>query len=382
MDMLLAENSPIRQQLLEQKLAQFKDPKLANVLSAFVRSSVDLYPCADEDYAQLGNSRLGGLPDLPIGMDYPVTLVGREEMLDGYVESFGHTREFINEHWREDWQDDWETDEAHLWDWDEAAQAFRVPMQFIAQINCSDLKAFQSYLPREGLLLFFLERWRFSEMLRGHVYYVAEDLQLNSGKAIAELKFDDAVCANYEYEAAYQLQGVASIKMIATDMINSDNPHLLKLAKARLQALPEPQQAMVLEALAVVDDELAPEWQDQLKGYELIQLNEHGFIPGQILTQAQWAALPDWQSSNLQALLVPEQPLPYYNGIASINGHGDSRYKAPELHAAAELGGNAEDYLVLFKAVYSEHSMQLNFIIHRDDLALGKFERIYCIYDN
>lgn len=380
MDMLLAENSPIRQQLLEQKLAQFKDPKLANVLSAFIRSSVDLYPCANEDYAQLGNSRLGGLPDLPVGMDYPVTLVGREEMLDGYVESFGHTREFINEHWREDWQDDWEADEAHLWDWDEAAQAFRVPMQFIAQINCSELKAFQYYLPREGRLLFFLERWRFSEMLRGHVYYVAEDQQLNSGKTIVEPKFDEAVCANYEYEAAYQLQGIASIKMIATDMINNDNPHLVGLAKARLQALPEPQQAMVLEALEVVDDELAPEWQEQLKGYELIQLNEHGFIPGQILTQSQWANT-DWQSPNLQALLVPEQPLPYYDGIASINSHGDSRYKAPELHAAAELGGNAEDYLVLFKVLYSEHSMRLNFIVHREDLTLGRFDRIYCIYD-
>lgn len=380
MDMLLAENSPIRQQLLEQKLVQFKDPHLAHTLSTFIRSSVDLYPSAIEDYAQLGNSRLGGLPDLPVGMDYPVTLVGREEMLDGYVESFGHSREFIKEHWREDWQKDWETDEEHHWDWDEAAQAFRVPMQFIAQINCSELKAFQSYLPREGRLLFFLERWRFSEMLRGHVYYVAEGQQLNSGKAIAELKFDDAVCANYEYEEAYQLQGIASIKMIAPDMINSDNPHLVKLAKARLQALPEPQQAMVLEALAVVDDELAPEWQDQLKGYELIQLNEHGFIPGQILTQSQWANT-DWQSSNLQELLVPEQPLPYYDGIASINGHGDSRYKAPELHAAAELGGNAEDYLVLFKVVYSEHSMQLNFIIHQADLKLGKFDRIYCIYD-
>lgn len=380
MDMLLAENSPIRQQLLEQKLAQFKDPKLANVLSAFMRSSVDLYPCANEDYAQLGNSRLGGLPDLPVGMDYPVTLVGKEEMLDGYVESFGHTREFINEHWREDWQDDWEADEAHLWDWDEAAQAFRVPMQFIAQINCSELKAFQSYLPREGRLLFFLERWRFSEMLRGHVYYVAEDQQLNSGKTIVEPKFDEAVCANYEYEAAYQLQGIASIKMIATDMINNDNPHLVGLAKARLQALPEPQQAMVLEALEVVDDELAPEWQEQLKGYELIQLNEHGFIPGQILTQSQWANT-DWQSPNLQALLVPEQPLPYYDGIASINSHGDSRYKAPELHAAAELGGNAEDYLVLLKVLYSEHSMRLSFIVHREDLTLGRFDRIYCIYD-
>lgn len=374
MDMLLAENSPIRRQLLEQKLAQFKDPHLAHTLSAFIRSSVDLYPCAIEHYAKLGNSRLGGLPDLPVGMDYPVTLVGREEMLDAYAEEFDHTREYIEEHWREDWAEE-------NYHWDEAAQAFHVPMQFIAQLNCSELKALQPYLPREGRLLFFLERWRFSEMLRGHVYYVAEDQQLYSGKCIADLKFDDSVCGNYEYETAYQLHGIASIKMIAPDMINSDNPHLLKLAKARSQALPEQQQAMVLQTLEVVDDELASEWQDQLKGYELMQMNMQGLIPGQILTQPQWAALPGWRSSNLQALLVPEQPLPYYDGIASINGHGDSRYKAPELHAAAELGGNAEDYLVLLKVVYSEHSMRLNFIIHRDDLALGQFERIYCIYD-
>ena len=66
---------------------------------------------------------------------------------------------------------------------------------------------------------------------------------------------------------------------------------------------------------------------------------------------------------------------------ASINSHGDSRYKAPELHAAAELGGNAEDYLVLLKVLYSEHSMRLNFIVHREDLTLGRFDRIYCIYD-
>ena len=137
---------------------------------------------------------------------------------------------------------------------------------------------------------------------------------------------------------------------------------------------------MVLEALEVVDDELAPEWQDQLKGYELIQLNEHGLIPGQILTQSQWANT-EWQSPNFRALLVPEQPLPYYDGIASINGHGDSRYQAPELHAAAELGGNAEDYLVLLKVLYSEHSMWLNFIVHRENLALGRFDRVYCIYD-
>ncbi|MFM4858684.1 DUF1963 domain-containing protein [Aeromonas hydrophila] len=371
MDMFLAENSPIRQQLLEQKLAQFKDPHLAHTLSAFIRSSVDLYPSAIEDYTQLGNSRLGGLPDFPVGMDYPVTLVGREEMLDAYAEEFDHTREYIEEHYR------W----SQSWDWDEVAQAYRVPMQFIAQLNCSELKALQSYLPREGRLLFFLERWRCLEMLRGHVYYVAEDQQLNSGEAIAELKFDDAVCANYEYEVAYQLQGIASIKMIAPDMINSDNPHLVRLAKARLQALPEPQQAMVLEAIEVADDELAPEWQDQLKGYELMQMNKHGLVPGQILTPSQWAALPGWQSSNLQALLVPKQPLPYYDGIVSINGHGDSRYKAPELHAAAELGGNAEDYLVLLKVFYGEHSMRLNFIIHRENLALGRFDRIYCIYD-
>lgn len=370
MDIFLAENSPIRQQQLEQKLAQFKDPHLAHTLSAFIRSSVDLYPCAIEDYAQLGNSRLGGLPDLPVGMDYPVTLVGRKEMLDVYAEE--SDREHIINCWREDWAEE-------NYHWDEVAQAYHVPMQFIAQLNCGGLKQLQSYLPREGRLLFFLERWRFSEMLRGHVYYVAEDLKLNSGKCISELKFDDVMCGNYEYETAYQLQGGASIKLISPDMINSENPHLLRLAKARLQALPQPQQAMMIEAIE--DLELKSEWQDQLYFFDKMKMNEHGLIPGHIFTQVQWAALSDRQSSNLQVLLAPEQPLPYYDGIACINSHGDSRYEAPEFHAAAELGRNAEDYLVLLKVVYSEHCNQLNFIIHRDDLASGQFDRIYCIYD-
>jgi hypothetical protein len=70
------------------------------------------------------------------------------------------------------------------------------------------------------------------------------------------------MCGNYEYETAYQLQGWASIKLISPDMINSENPHLLRLAKARLQALPQPQQAMMIEAIE--DIELKSEWQDQL----------------------------------------------------------------------------------------------------------------------
>lgn len=368
--MLLAENSPIRQQLLEQKLAQFKDPHLAHTLSAFIRSSVDLYPCAIEDYAQLGNSRLGGLPDLPVGMDYPVTLVGREAMLDVYAEEFD--REHIIDCWREDWAEE----DYH---WDEAAQAFHVPMQFIGQLNCGELKELQSYLPREGLLLFFLEQWRFSGVLRGHVYYVTEGQKLNPGQAMPALKFDGDMCEIYE--TAYQLQGVASIKTISSHMISRQNPHLLRLAEARLHALPQSQQARVMEAIEDEDYDGAPEWQDQFYLPDKVKMSHLGLIPGQIVTQAQWAALADKQLSCWQKLITPEQPLPYYDGFASINDYGFSQHEAPEFHAASALGGNAEDYLVLLKVRHSELNNELNYIIHRDDLALGKFDRIYCIYD-
>ncbi|HGY5298798.1 TPA: DUF1963 domain-containing protein [Aeromonas salmonicida] len=195
MDIFLAESSPIRRQQLEKKLAQFKDRNLAHALSAFIRSSIDLYPCVVEDYAQLGNSRLGGLPDLPVGMDYSITLVGREEMLDVYAEEF--EREHILNCWREDWAEE----DYH---WDEAAQSFHVPMQFIAQLNCSELKELQSYLPREGRLLFFLEQWRFSEVLKGHVYYVTEDQKLNTGQTMPKLKFDAHMCENYETAISFK----------------------------------------------------------------------------------------------------------------------------------------------------------------------------------
>ncbi|WP_206603552.1 DUF1963 domain-containing protein [Aeromonas salmonicida] len=128
-------------------------------------------------------------------MDYPITLVGREEMLDVYAEEF--EREHILNCWREDWAEE----DYH---WDEAAQSFHVPMQFIAHLNCSELKELQSYLPREGRLLFFLEQWRFSEVLKGHVYYVTEDQKLNTGQTMPKLKFDAHMCENYETAISFK----------------------------------------------------------------------------------------------------------------------------------------------------------------------------------
>ncbi|HGY5237434.1 hypothetical protein [Aeromonas sp. 5HA1] len=166
--------------------------------------------------------------------------------------------------------------------------------------------------------------------------------------------------------------------MIAPHMISSQNPHLLRLVETRLQGLSQPQQAMVIETIEDMGyDGLAPEWQDQFYFPDKMEMCNLGLIPGQIVTQAQWAALSNKSLSNRQRLVIPEQPLPYYDGFASINDYGFSQHEAPEFHAASALGGNTEYYLVLLKVRHSE----LNYIIHRDDLALGKFERIYCIYD-
>lgn len=81
----------------------------------------------------------------------------------------------------------------------------------------------------------FLELYRLSGVLKGHVYYVAEEQILNLGQTMPALKFDAHMCENYE--TAYQLQGVESIKMVEPYMISSQNPHLLRLVETRIQGL-------------------------------------------------------------------------------------------------------------------------------------------------
>jgi uncharacterized protein YwqG len=120
----------------------------ANGLSEFkkglinrTRWSVALETTDEDTYSEKGNHRFGGLPDLPPGVPYPI---------------------FI----------DWEKQERGL--------------QFIAQINCSAIAHLQDYLPRTGMLYFFITDQE--EMGPKVLYYDGDSNSLQSAK---ELNIDN-----------------------------------------------------------------------------------------------------------------------------------------------------------------------------------------------
>lgn len=105
------------------------------------RRSVALETTEEDTYSEKGNHRFGGLPDLPPGVPYPT---------------------FI----------DWEKQERGL--------------QFIAQINCTAIAHLQNYLPRTGMLYFFVTDHE--EMGPKVLYYDGDSNHLQSAK---ELNIDN-----------------------------------------------------------------------------------------------------------------------------------------------------------------------------------------------
>ena len=94
------------------------------------RKSVFLKTTEEDTYTEKGNHRFGGLPDLPVNTSYP---------------SFK----------------DYEGNERGL--------------QFIAQINCAEISHLQDYMPRTGILYFFIEDQE--DTAPKVVYYDGNDLQ-------------------------------------------------------------------------------------------------------------------------------------------------------------------------------------------------------------
>jgi uncharacterized protein YwqG len=97
----------------------------------YARKAVSFKTTEEDNYSAKGHHRFGGLPDLPAGTTYP---------------SFK----------------DYEGNERGL--------------QFLAQINCGDISHLQDYLPRTGMLYFFIEDQE-QEMGPKVIYYEGNDLQ-------------------------------------------------------------------------------------------------------------------------------------------------------------------------------------------------------------
>ncbi|MCS3799095.1 DUF1963 domain-containing protein [Niastella sp. OAS944] len=128
--------SLLEEQINATELNEFKEGLTNRTLR-----SIALETTEEDTYTVKGNHRFGGLPDLPPGVPYPT---------------------FI----------DWEKQERGL--------------QFIAQINCTAIAHLQDYLPRTGMLYFFITDQE--EMGPKVLYYDGDSNNLQSAK---ELKIDN-----------------------------------------------------------------------------------------------------------------------------------------------------------------------------------------------
>jgi len=101
------------------------------------RKSVALATTTEDDYSEKGNHRFGGLPDLPAGVNYP-----------SFTDADGNEQ----------------------------------GLQFIAQINCAAVAHLQDYLPRKGILYFFIKDQE--EMGPQVWYHDVDDKDLQSAAAL------------------------------------------------------------------------------------------------------------------------------------------------------------------------------------------------------
>ena len=154
----LAAGDPVLDSALDEALEDEAWVPYRDTLRGLALRSVALATTEPDDYGTVGNHRIGGLPDLPADMAYP-TFTNHEGARKGYL--------------------------------------------FIAQLNCADLAPHQDYLPRSGLLYFFITG---QESIRGLVLHVDDTAGLQSASALSLdddfFDDDDGLYLPYRVDAA------------------------------------------------------------------------------------------------------------------------------------------------------------------------------------
>ncbi|WP_233962305.1 DUF1963 domain-containing protein [Pectobacterium versatile] len=356
---LLAEHSPQRQHLINMLLSADAIVPIADSVAGTLRSSIDFYHGAEDDHTALGNHRLGGLPDLPIDIPYPCVSTTEDTLLE----------------YKECWQEREDEKDICIFPWDDVTQSYCVPLEFIAQVDCRALAPLQDYLPREGTLFFFLECRSSPLTARGKVIYVQDAASLCSGTRFADLAFNDEKTLGQK--PAFTLHPRASVTVPSFYALRQ-NPHLGSILCSRLSL----EQQVELDDDAY-DDALSHLGFAQYYAWQLRQLGAFNLLPDSKVTKEQlaWMIEKDMLPSNFPL----DVPLPEYQGIARVNGCGFSQHELPELQAAQALGGEAQDWLVLFQVCldgqFQWDDGTLNFIIHRTDLAAQRFDRVFMVCD-
>ena len=282
----MAENDPTLIAPATQVIEAQGIQKYKTALLALLKRAVGFNLTDTEDYQQVGNHRFGGMPDLPKGMAYPKF---------------------------------------------EGGEGKPYAYEFIAQINCADIASLQQYLPRTGMLYFFLTTMH-------DIYHDAEESPV---KVIHyEGKVEDLVSGStlsleesdyYEmYDNAYEASKASPVVFCSAPAFYSihQNDYLFKGAAAMLK-----------EEEDFLYDEAYDCFEEPLK-----------------------ATTPTTHT---------------------INGYGFSQHEYPEHSISLHHRGNPEDWVILL-TVTSSGSFQwgdagdLFFVIHKSDLMQGNFSNVQC----
>ncbi len=240
----------------------------------------------------LGASRYGGAPDLPIGVPHPAAANG----------------------------------EYHV---------------FHCQLNCADLAPHQDYLPRDGMLYFFVNNEEYAS--DPTVIYAPGKPSLKRYVYPDDAQFTEPHLENELYRA-FQVDFAAAISLPSTYSLSNYGEGRYPERKERFQ-----------ESGYGSEDDY----------YRQLELLDGG-------VQA------------LAKLLDSPSPGDYGVGAThhGINDHVFTQHESPEEQAAARYGGEPGEWLVLLK-LESLGDFQfwdagtLTYCIHKKDLAINDFSRVH-----
>ena len=256
-------------------------------LSQLMKTSIIFSLDKEENYEKLGNHRIGGMPDLPKDIAYP---------------RFG-------KNWREEKED-------YIY-------------EFITQINCTDIAHLQDYLPRTGMLYFFLTTIHdvYDSSNAVKVIYSDNDAKmLKSGKHFDFTKDD--------YSEAFDDIAYSGYQASAQKFVDLPDLYPIRQNEYLLEGLSETFKKEIEE--------------DRDSGYVFTEAFE-GFVK---------------------------------KGVA-VNSYGFSQHEYPEHEVALTHKGKPQDWIILLR-VPSVGSFQwgdagdLFFVIHKSDLAKQDFSNVIC----
>ena len=274
-EVFLARHDPALLQQLDAAMSDEDWDPYREAIRGLALRSVALSTTAPDDYTAIGITRFGGLPDLPYGIDYP-TFSNRQGETKGW--------------------------------------------QFIAQLNCADLASHQAYLPRAGMLYFFITG---QGDICGHVIHAGTDTPLRSAATLsidAGFIDDDA--------GIYTPWRVAAASWLSVPTFYSSASYALGGG-----------------ALDTLEDE--PELSEAL-GFELFD------------------AAPVAPIHAVNSYVFMQHDTPQIEAANALRGHPEDFMVLLRVSSDDNPGFCFSDAGEIF------------FVIHKSDLALGDFSNVYC----